>query len=212
MKFLLVAGGILQDATLLLRKIAPAEYGCIIAVDRGYDHCLALGLTPHLLMGDLDSIAASPAQMGGVPIIQFPPEKDETDLRLAVDYACAHSATAIDIICATGGRLDQFMGNVSLLEHLQQTAPALPARMLDEGNVIRLLTPALGLQHFANCSKYISIIPLSEEICFSGEGLKYPAHCLTVARSNMVSISNEAIGDSVVIELHSGKAYLILAD
>lgn len=250
MKILLVAGGVLANPAALLRKITPADYGCIIAVDHGYDHCAALGLHADILMGDLDSVeAVPPAQGSALQIIPFAPEKDDTDLRLAAQHALRLGASSIDIICAGGGRLDHFMGNLSLLEFLQEESPATPVRILDEGNVIRLLAterkaaretqgaaehaaahcptsatahPAMGTAQsnaphpaptrYPRRSKYISVIPVSETICFTGQGLKYPAQCLTVRRSNMISISNEALGDDYAIALHSGKALLIEAD
>ncbi len=212
MQFLLVAGGILSDAGALHRQILINQYDFVLAVDHGFDHCRSLGLIPHLLMGDLDSIEAQGDLTEYLcEIHTFAPEKDETDLRLAVDYALAHGASSIDIICATGGRLDQFMGNLSLLEYIDTVAPALCVRLIDEMNVIQLLTPEMGCQQHQNRSKYLSIIPLSAEICFSGEGLQYPANHLTVKRTEMVSISNEAVSDRFSITLHSGKAYLIQA-
>ncbi len=242
MKILLVAGGVLANPAALLRKITPADYDYMIAVDHGYDHCAALGLWPDILMGDLDSVGAMPSTEGtALQIIPFEPEKDDTDLRLAAKHALGMGASAIDIICAGGGRLDHFMGNLSLLEFLQEESPATAARILDEGNVIRLLVAerevaretrgmpqgaaentATGAAQgatqrqtptrYPRRSKYISLIPISETICFTGEGLKYPAQRLTVQRSNMISISNEAVGDAYAITLHSGKALLIEAD
>ncbi len=213
MHCLLVAGGVLANPAALLAKITPADYNCIIAVDHGYDHCAALGLVPDVLMGDLDSVEnAQPS--GALQTIPFAPEKDDTDLRLAAQHALSLGASGIDIICATGGRLDHFMGNLSLLEFLQEQAPTLPVRIVDESNIIRLLVPMADgrAQHYPRRSKYISLIPVSTEICFTGKGLKYPAQHLTVRRSNMISISNEAQGDAYAITLHHGKALLIEAD
>ncbi|MFI3169427.1 MAG: thiamine diphosphokinase [Faecalibacterium sp.] len=210
MRFLLVGGGILKDAGAIHRQINITQYDFILAVDHGFDHCRSLGLTPNLLMGDLDSIEEQrdPTEYR-CEVRAFAPEKDETDLRLAVDYALSHGASTIDIICATGGRLDQFMGNLSLLEYMHAAAPTLCTRMIDERNVIRFLSPQVGRQQFQNRSKYLSIIPVSAELCFSGEGLKYPATQLIVTRTEMVSISNECTGDCYAITLHSGKALLI---
>ncbi len=212
MQFLLVGGGILKDAGAIHRQINITQYDFVLAVDHGFDHCRSLGLTPHLLIGDLDSIndQRDPTEYL-CEVRAFAPEKDETDLRLAVDYALSHGASSIDIICATGGRLDQFMGNLSLLEYIYEAAPTLCVQMIDEVNVIRFLAPQMGCQAFQKRSQYLSIIPISAEICFSGEGLRYPATKLTVKRTEMISISNECTGDAYSITLHSGKALLIEA-
>ncbi len=209
MNVLLVAGGILQDPSFLRHKIDAASYGKILAVDHGYDHCMALGFTPDVLLGDLDSVSTGHFCC---KTIAFPPEKDDTDLRLALDYALTQGASSIDILCATGGRLDQFLGNLSLLEYLHTQQPNLPARMLDERNCICLRSSNHGWQEETNASRYVSLIPLTEQIVFSCQGLKYPADHLTVSRQDMISISNEAIRDTFRIAVHSGKAYLIQAD
>ena len=48
-------------------------------------------------------------------ILRFPPAKDETDLELALAHAVRAGYRPIIIIGANGGRLDQAIGNISLL-------------------------------------------------------------------------------------------------
>ena len=60
----------------------------IICADGGTRHALALGLKPHLVIGDMDSIDKEQWQKlknAGVPIELFPRDKNETDLELALD-------------------------------------------------------------------------------------------------------------------------------
>jgi len=98
----------------------------LIAADGGARHALALGLTPHVLIGDLDSLDADQQtrlRAAGTRFIVHPPAKDETDLELALLYAVEQDADPIVVLGALGGRLDQMLANVLLL-----TMPALAGR------------------------------------------------------------------------------------
>lgn len=90
----------------------------LIAADGGGNSLYRAGLTPDLLVGDLDSLkpqALHAFRQAGVVIRQYPPAKDETDLELALLQAVAANATRIDILGALGGRFDQSLANVALL-------------------------------------------------------------------------------------------------
>ena len=48
-------------------------------------------------------------------MIRYPVEKDETDLELSLDFALGEGVREILILAPFGGRLDQTLGNLSLL-------------------------------------------------------------------------------------------------
>jgi thiamine pyrophosphokinase len=90
----------------------------VIAADGGTQHALAAGVTPDVIIGDLDSLAPQDqarAEAAGSHLIRFSPHKDETDLELALLHAAREGATDITILAALGGRLDQTIANVLLL-------------------------------------------------------------------------------------------------
>ncbi|MBP7999137.1 MAG: thiamine diphosphokinase [Chloroflexi bacterium] len=95
----------------------------LLAADGGTYHLLKLGLRPHLVMGDLDSL--DPATLAdlaqtGVDIRPHPRDKDETDLELLLLYAAAtYPQLPIRIVGGFGGRLDQTLANILLLAHPQ---------------------------------------------------------------------------------------------
>ena len=90
----------------------------IIAADGGTHHTLAAGVTPDIVIGDLDSLSPETqarVEVAGAQIVRFSPRKDETDLELALLYAAHGGATEITILGALGRRLDQTLANVLLL-------------------------------------------------------------------------------------------------
>ncbi len=131
----------------------------VIAADGGGNALFAAALTPHLVIGDLDSLAPEAAAAfaaAGVTFLRYPIEKDETDLELALLAAAARQADTIDVLGAIGGRWDQGLSNVALL--------ALPelagrrVRLLDvdqEAYLARGETPIAGA-----VGDTISLLPL----------------------------------------------------
>jgi len=93
-------------------KISPHPGDFLIAADGGLDHLARWGLRADLLIGDLDSLEATPA---GVPCKKFLREKDDTDLSLAIEHAITRGYAHIIITGAWGGRPDHSAGNLQLL-------------------------------------------------------------------------------------------------
>ncbi len=86
----------------------------IVAVDGGYRHCQALDVTPHWLVGDLDSMPE-----GSVPsatqVERFPVEKDATDLELALLKLEQEGIQSVTLAGIDGGRLDHALTNLLLI-------------------------------------------------------------------------------------------------
>lgn len=93
----------------------PQAGDLILAADGGYHHCLAAGLCPALIVGDLDSIGKFP---GNVPTLRFPAEKDDTDGMLAILAALARGYRRFALYGFAGGRLDHTLGNLQALGFL----------------------------------------------------------------------------------------------
>ena len=75
----------------------------IIAADGGARHALALGLTPHVVVGDMDSLDAEMRERlarQGSRLVLYPAEKDETDLELALLLAVKENVFDIVILGA----------------------------------------------------------------------------------------------------------------
>ncbi|MBI4314580.1 MAG: thiamine diphosphokinase, partial [Chloroflexi bacterium] len=112
----------------------------LIAADGGAAHCLALGLTPHLVIGDFDSIAPADLdalQRAGAHLMRHPARKDQTDLELALETAVGEGATDVTILGGLGGRWDQTLANL-LLPTLPWLAQA-RVEIADGRQIIRYL-------------------------------------------------------------------------
>jgi thiamine pyrophosphokinase len=113
---IIVANGAPPKATDVACWWRPGDR--IIAADGGAHHALSLGFTPHVVVGDMDSLdegARNELARRGCCFVLYPAEKGETDLELALLLAADEGATEIVVLGALGGRLDQLLANVLLL-------------------------------------------------------------------------------------------------
>lgn len=112
---LVITGGSLIDA---VTSDDLGRFDVLIAADSGVDAAHGLGLDPHVVIGDFDSVteaALDYAQRQGAAIIPASRDKDFTDTELAIDHAASIGATHITVVSSGGGRLDHTHGILSSL-------------------------------------------------------------------------------------------------
>ena len=91
----------------------------IVAADGGTLALERWGVLPKAIVGDLDSLGMERAvEYGGrgVAVLPYSPEKDESDLELAIAYAIESKADEIVLLGVFGGaRLDHELANALLI-------------------------------------------------------------------------------------------------
>lgn len=113
---ILFANGDPPNPDLARQLVRPDDL--LIAADGGARNAVALGLIPSVLIGDFDSLTNEELDKfsrAGASLQRHPPQKDETDLELALDYALKIGYAPILILGAYGGRLDHSLGILSLI-------------------------------------------------------------------------------------------------
>lgn len=181
----------------------------IIAADGGTRHALALGLVPSVVIGDLDSVDAANLrafEAQGVEIIKYPVDKDETDLELALLHARERRFDEILLIGALGGRLDQMLGNLSLLSDPAWTAVDV---RIDDG-VQQAFFAREQAQIHGRIGEIISLIPWQGDVTIANtEGLRWSLHNETLFAHQTRGISNELIAENARVEIDSGLLLII---
>lgn len=201
-RVVLFANGVLPDDAAALAVLQPDD--TLIAVDGGARHLERLGLRPHILVGDLDSLADDEVQAferAGTEIRRFPRQKDETDLELALREAHAGGCHEIIVMAALGGRMDQALGNLYLL--LQPAFVTANAR-LDDGRV-----EVFWVRHKAvvrgQPGDTVSLLPLLGQVeGVVTRGLRYPLHGETLYPEHTRGISNELVETEATVALARG--------
>lgn len=181
------------------------ETDFVICADGGYKHALALGITPDVLLGDFDSILSPLPE--NVETHAYPPEKDKTDLQIAVEYAIDNGFSNIYTIGVFGGRTDHFLGNMGLMLYAHQKG--CKAVMEDADTWMCLLSGELRLEK--HDKYFLSVIPVYEDVCVSIQGVKYPLQNTRICRGDTLGISNEIIEEEAYIKISDGSAIVLLA-
>ncbi len=170
----------------------------IICADGGYDTAAALGITPQLFVGDMDSVLTPP---DGVEQVVSPAEKDDTDTMLAVKLAIERGYRHITILGGLGGRLDHTIANLqTLLYCAQHGVRAHLAGKRDSAFVIKdecVKVPAR--------EGFVSVFSLTEQ-CegVTLKGLRYPLCEALVTNSFPIGVSNEFRGPVAEISVRRG--------
>jgi thiamine pyrophosphokinase len=93
-------------------QLVVAANGGTLALERW-------GFVPHAIVGDLDSLGVERAAeyaAQGVTVVPYSPEKDESDLELAIAYAITANADDIVLLGILGGaRFDHEIANTLLI-------------------------------------------------------------------------------------------------
>ena len=196
------------------KALAQIEDPFIICTDGGFDLARQASITPHMLLGDLDSIQSEiPADL---PIKTFPPEKDYTDLELAIQTATELKASHVEIWGGIGGRLDHTLANLQLLSRYADVFNSL--RMRDGQNTCFVLNAdaakdapnSLTIPQKAGC--YLSLFALSETVeGLTARGVKYPLENHTLTRTFPLGVSNEFKQKEAFLSLEKGSLLVILA-
>ncbi len=181
----------------------------IIGVDGGTRHALALDLLPSVVIGDLDSLSAAnlrSLEEQDVEIIQHPADKDETDLELALTCAVNAGYKQIILMAALGGRLDQTLGNLSLL-----TDPGLGSVDVraDDG-AEEVFFARKQAQIDGRIGDIVSLIPWHGDVKITRtEGLRWSLQNEVLFPYKTRGISNELIAEKAQIEIESGLLLII---
>lgn len=176
----------------------------LIAADGGLRYLRLMGLSPHILIGDLDSVSAEDVEdckNNGVQVIRHPVEKDETDLELALNYALEAGCEIIVIAAALGGRLDQTLGNLFLLtrKDLEHTDIRLDDG-IEEVFIIRSSASISG-----NPGDFVSLLPYGQPaVEVKTENLRYPLNYGTLLPEETRGISNEMETHHASVSILSG--------
>lgn len=196
------ANGEIKDRGRLRAMLRPDDL--LIAADGGLHHLIEMGLSPSFLIGDLDSVTpeqvSTVKELGG-QAIQFSKDKNETDLQLAIDHALSLGCTEIVIAAALGGRLDQTLGNIFLLNRVDLVTCSI---RLDDGveEVFLIRDSALIT---GSAGDIVSLLPLNGPVYdVKTEDLKYPLVYEKLFPDRTRGISNVMTTDRARVSISRG--------
>jgi thiamine pyrophosphokinase len=203
--FLLIANGKVNKR--IIDKAEEFSFDRIIAVDGGAVKAQMFGLSPNVVIGDLDSLPQKFAEQNTNVEIIAKPSQEINDLEKALVYCEKNGAEQIVAIGITGERVDHTFNNFSVLAKFQQK---LKITVFNEHSTIRLINSDYSFT--TKPGQTISLIPLGKVDGIITEGLRFALTNESLELGVREGVSNEAIAETVKISLQHGTLVLFLND
>jgi len=222
MATLIVAGGNVFFSADVLRR----QFQHIIAVDAGILAAEKMGLSADYLVGDFDTLGEENLRkwenMGNITIRKYAPEKDDTDMEIAVKLAIelegqkegqancgrAFFPEQVLLLGATGTRLDHTIANIFLLEQFEEAG--ISACIADAHNRISVHLSGFFFRQKEQYGKYLSFAALTPKVTgLTLQGFYYPLDKYTLFQNSSRCISNEAAAENLSVAFTGGKLLMV---
>ena len=191
------------DFTCLAEPVQPDDL--LIAADGGLAHLEKLGLTPHVILGDFDSLGYVPAK---APV--FPVEKDDTDAMLAVRHGLDAGYDRFILYGSLDGpRLDHTIANFQTLQFLADKGAT--GYLIGNRHMVTVLKNRT-LQFSKSSQGVLSVFCMGTDAeGVSLSGFQYPLADGTLTAGHPLGVSNHFVGKSGQITVKDG-SLLVLWD
>jgi thiamine pyrophosphokinase len=201
MNALIIANGPLPQRATVRRLAASADL--IVCADGGASHARALGIRPHVILGDLDSLTGpARTEFARVPLLRID-DQESTDLEKAILYCLRRRVRTAEIAGALGGRIDHATGSLGCFKRFRGK---IRLRFYDRYGVLSLVEGSVSVQ--SSPGSKISLIPLERCTGVTTRNLLYPLTNGVLELGIREGISNEATGSRVSVSLRRGTLLL----
>lgn len=171
----------------------------LIAADGGLPAVEHMGLSPHLVIGDFDSLGRAPTHSNTVTL---PREKDVTDMHAAIQLGLERGYTRFALYGGTGGRLAHTLANLQLLDGLSRQNCR--SFLIGDGTVATAVHNG-ALTFPASMTGYLSVFcsgASAEGVTLCG--LKYELSNARLTPDFPLGVSNEFTGSPAYVEVARG--------
>lgn len=201
----IVAGGTLDEVHV--SRIRNADY--LIGVDRGAHWLVTNGIVPDIAIGDFDSVTKKEfllIKKNIKHVVQYPKEKDSTDLELAVNYAIARQPKEVCLFGAIGSRFDHGFAGIMML--LKLSSHNIYGYIVDNFNEIYVVRRILEIVP-SRVFRYVSLFSLTNSATVTLSGFLYNVSRRRFVRGSTLGVSNEMVKKSAQITVHDGLVLVV---
>ena len=168
----------------------------LICCDGAADKLISFGLSPHVIIGDLDSLSREAAAKYSSILIRDT-DQECNDLTKAVRYCIRQGYPSVSILGATGLREDHTLGNISLM---LEYYPGIEVQMISDFGIFLLVRS--GEEIKSRPGEKISVFSVDNRVEVRASGLKFPLNDLQLKKWYVASL-NEATADHFILEFSS---------
>ena len=181
----------------------------VVAADSGLAHLYALRLRADVVVGDFDSVDPAHLERAtaeGAHIERHAPDKDATDLELALAVALHAGTTELTVIGVGGGRIDHHLAGLAVLADPRWSTMRITALVgADRIHVVH--------DHITLTGPTASIVTL---IAVGGPangvtttGLRWALHDASLSPTSTLGVSNEIVDSPATVSLRDGTVFAI---
>ena len=193
-KIVILANGLFPSGRQALELLEAAEL--LICCDGAADKLVGFGMSPHVIIGDMDSVSDEVKEL--YASIMIPSDDQESnDLTKAVHYCIEKGYPSVSILGATGLREDHTLGNISLMI---EYFPHIEVQIISDFGMFYLVRSGEEVNSFPG--ELISLFSLDNSIRVSSRGLLYPLKDLQLSSWYTASL-NEATADHFMLQFES---------
>ena len=186
----LVVNGTFPKDSNIVDKIRSSEV--IIATDGAANSLLKNNITPHYVIGDLDSIDSG--TQDSVKHTINTPDQSKTDLEKALEWCVDNNYLSLSIFGISGKSEDHFLGNFFTINEFVDQIQCI---IYTDYSII---TPCVGENEFDSfVGQAVSLITLQNHSIVSSTNLEYPLDSYKLVPSSK-AIRNKSLGTSFTIE------------
>lgn len=191
---ILCLNGDLPERSFFLNANLP-----IIAADGAANSLHQLGISPQIIIGDLDSVTASIREKNNV---LYCPDQHSSDFQKSLQYLKENELLPAIVVGINGGYLDHILNNINIF--------------LETDSVL-YAPPMMGYVLKENAYKVFSL-PLNTKISLMGipsasitsNGLKWELNEFTLSFPGNNSCFNRTLKSSIQIQVHQGSALILI--
>ncbi len=210
MRAFLVAGGTVC-LDFLKESYNNEKFDLIAGIDGGAEYLYKCGIMPSVLIGDFDTLdddILAYYRDSDAKVIEYKPQKDETDTELALSFAVDAGCDEIYLYGATGTRIDHVLANIqSLMIPFNNN---IKAYIIDLNNRIHYLQKEECFFRELQFGKYVSLVPMTE--CVTGvtlKGFEYPLNDALLTNDKSLAVSNRIAEEKAWISYKEGVLLMI---
>lgn len=204
-----VTGGQIKDTAFLRAKIEEVRPIEIICADGGARYVYDLGLTPGVIIGDMDSLSEEMYhyfERKGCRIIRYPERKNETDTQLALEYAYTMGPDEVWTFGAFGTRIDHVLANIGLLS--TGVHRGIRVLLMDEWCEVFVVTDECVIE--GKPGQTVSLLPLTGKVVgIYLDGFEYPLEDGVMEMGVPYGVSNRLVTSSGRVIVRSGQLLII---
>lgn len=201
----LIGAGTVSDSYMITSLLNADDY--VICADGGYINAKSMGIAPNLILGDFDSSPVPNELVNNVK--RFKPDKDQSDMHLALLEGLSMGFNNFLIIGATGSRLDHVYANIQLLAYADKQ-DAFAAICNEKNRIFMVSNKTVALKK--ETGKFVSVFAYGGQA--SGvtlDGFKFPLKDATLTTDNPIGVSNEIINFTAKITVEQGTVIVIVS-